>query len=207
MRKVQYDSDDEIPAKPNREMIDIEPDAPDDLAEEEEEKGKAGEDIVASEEEIMIVNAPKAPSETPPRLAVIVAANSSVLNLARRQPMVASLQDHFSLNTPSNLVRFRHRLNAARIYDDGRSQTVLEEDYDEKTDTSTIKVKIMRDATSGTTILRISYTVVTAFWTGYVLLDGNLDEKKDRFCFMMCVVFVCASGLSVSLNPPLFLQR
>jgi Tat protein secretion system quality control protein TatD with DNase activity len=104
--------------------------------------------------------------EAPPRFSSIVTTDSSVLKLCRREPMITLFEDHFSLPASSNLVRFRHRLNAARVYDEGGFQTVLEEEHDQKTDTATITVKKMKDSTSGTTILRISYSIVTALWTG-----------------------------------------
>jgi hypothetical protein len=154
MRDLTDDPDTELPAKPSREYEDIEPDAPVDSHEEE---GKVEE---VFEQESAILQEPTTPS----RLSSI--ADSTVIKLARSEPMIASLQDHFSLNTPSNLIRFRHRLNAARVYDSAIAQTVLEEEYNENTDTSTITVRQMKDLTSGTTILRISYSVVTALWTG-----------------------------------------
>lgn len=87
--------------------------------------------------------------------------------LARREPIVAGLEDHFTLPTSSNLVRFRSKQNAARVYNEGNFQTILEEEYDPKTATSTISVKRMEDVTAGVTILRISYSVVCALWTGF----------------------------------------
>ncbi|KAG7374441.1 lipase class 3 [Nitzschia inconspicua] len=150
MRDATDDPEIEIPAKPPRNLNDIEPDAPDD--------GSDDEEIKVQEQE------PEAPSYLS---SVGLSADSTIIKLARRDPVIASLRDHFSLNASSNLVRFRHRLNAARVYDEGRAQMVLEEEYNEETDTSTITVKTMNDSTSGTTILRISYTVVTALWTGF----------------------------------------
>ncbi|KAL3899861.1 MAG: hypothetical protein SGARI_006369, partial [Bacillariaceae sp.] len=85
--------------------------------------------------------------------------NSTIL-LAKREPMIAKMHDHFSLPTNSNLIRFRNKQNAARVYDEGLFQTVLEEEYDKTTDTSTVSVRQMKDLTSGTTILRISYSIV-----------------------------------------------
>ena len=43
----------------------------------------------------------------------------------------------------------------------------MEEVYDPTTDTSTISVKRMQDLTAGVSILRISYSVVCALWTGF----------------------------------------
>jgi hypothetical protein len=91
---------------------------------------------------------------------------SSIMRLAQREPMIAGMQDHFTLPTRSNLIRFREKQNAARVYDGGLFQTVLEEEYDKKNNTSTVSVRQMKDLTSGTTILRISYSIVCALWTG-----------------------------------------
>jgi len=86
---------------------------------------------------------------------------------ANNEPMIAGLEDHFTLPTKSNLVRFRQKQNAARVYDEGRFQTVLEETYDPTSGTSKVAVKRMVDGTYGTTILRISYSIVCALWTGF----------------------------------------
>jgi hypothetical protein len=104
--------------------------------------------------------------KAPSRLSSIVTTDSSVLRLSRRDPVISMFEDHFSLPASSNVIRFRHRLNAARVYDEGVFQTVVEEEYDKETDTATITVKKMKDSTSGTIILRVSYSIVTALWTG-----------------------------------------
>lgn len=87
--------------------------------------------------------------------------------LSTREPVVAGIKDHFTLNSASNLVRFRSKLNAARVFDEGGYQTVMEEVYDPNTNTSTISVKRHQDLNAGVSILRISYTIVCALWTGF----------------------------------------
>ena len=136
------------------------------------EAGKAEEAPIPAEETNMedppssLLMAP--PEESPSLGAAqqVPSLLSSTMLMAKREPMIAKLQDHFSLPTNSNLIRFRNKQNAARVYDEGMHQTVLEEEYDKKTDTSTVSVRQMKDLTSGTTILRISYSIVCALWTG-----------------------------------------
>jgi hypothetical protein len=139
------------PAPEDDNMEDIDPAGHDDILE-----GIKSKDEEEEEEQ----------REAPVRLSSIATTDSSVLKISRREPMISAFEDHFSLPASSNLVRFRHRLNAARVYDEGVFQTVIEEEYNENSDTATITVKKMKDSTSGTTILRISYSIVTALWTG-----------------------------------------
>jgi hypothetical protein len=100
--------------------------------------------------------------------------------LARREPILAGLEDHFTLPTSSNLVRFRSKQNAARVFDEGAFQTVMEEHYDPASDSSTITVKRMENAGPGVSFLRISYSVVCALWTGFFFV----------FCMQVLLVLV-----------------
>ena len=125
---------------------------------EEAQQGSGGASVNPAGSSSLLMVAP--PEESP------VDHLSSTILMAKREPMIAKMQDHFSLPTNSNLIRFRNKQNAARVYDEGLFQTVLEEEYDKKTDTSTVSVRQMKDLTSGTTILRISYSIVCALWTG-----------------------------------------
>jgi hypothetical protein len=109
------------------------------------------------------------PEDDPPAPPAVGGATTDlrVSTLVGREPVVAGIEDHFTLPTASNIVRFRSKLNAARVFDEGTFQTVMEEVYDPSTQTSTISVKRMADVTAGVSILRISYSIVCALWTGF----------------------------------------
>lgn len=83
------------------------------------------------------------------------------------EPILSNLEDHFTLAHPSNLVRFRNKRNAARVYESEGIQMILEEHYDEEKKTSKINVRSMSDKTAGVTFLRILYSTVCALWTGF----------------------------------------
>jgi hypothetical protein len=82
-------------------------------------------------------------------------------------PILQSIDDHFTLPTCSNLVRFRNRRNAARVYAADGVQMVLEETYDETTQSYTIAAKRLSDESFGTSFLRLLYTIVTSLFTGF----------------------------------------
>ena len=83
------------------------------------------------------------------------------------EPMLGSIEDHFTLPGASNLVRFRNRRNAARVYEANGVQMVLEETYDRSTRKSTIIAKRLTDDTFGTSFLRLLYTIVVSLFTGF----------------------------------------
>eukprot|EP00529_Nitzschia_sp_RCC80_P005593 CAMPEP_0113486244 /NCGR_PEP_ID=MMETSP0014_2-20120614/24896_1 /TAXON_ID=2857 /ORGANISM="Nitzschia sp." /LENGTH=992 /DNA_ID=CAMNT_0000379909 /DNA_START=67 /DNA_END=3042 /DNA_ORIENTATION=- /assembly_acc=CAM_ASM_000159 len=87
------------------------------------------------------------------------------------EPIVEStVQDHFTLPISSNIVRFRKKQNAARIFEENDYQVVLEETRDDETGKHSISVKRMANSTAGTSILRLAYTVVCALWTGFLFV-------------------------------------
>ena len=97
-----------------------------------------------------------------------------------KEPVVASIKDHFTLAAPSNLVRFRSRTNAARVYEADGVQIVLEETYDEETKTSIIHTRRLSDQTAGVQFLRLLYTIVTCLFTGFFFV----------FCLQMLLFLV-----------------
>ncbi len=83
------------------------------------------------------------------------------------EPVLVGLEDHFTLPVASNLIRFRSRKNAARVYETKNVQIVLEETYDEETDTRKISVKRLTDESFGVSFLRLLYTIVCCLFTGF----------------------------------------
>mmetsp|Transcript_16499 Transcript_16499/g.46088 ORF Transcript_16499/g.46088 Transcript_16499/m.46088 type:complete len:996 (+) Transcript_16499:244-3231(+) len=84
-----------------------------------------------------------------------------------REPILASMKDHFTLPTKSNMVRFRTRQNAARVYENKASQMIIEETYDAETDRRQLVVKSIEDTTKGLQFLRATYSIVCALFTGF----------------------------------------
>jgi len=85
-------------------------------------------------------------------------------------PIVASFQDHFSLHTPSSIVQYRDRQSAARIVEGFDSQFVLEETINEQTKKHQVEIRWIHNTTEGVQLLRFSYVLITAFWTGFLLV-------------------------------------
>lgn len=85
-------------------------------------------------------------------------------------PILTKLDDHFTLPIASNLVRFRNKKNAARVYQDKGVQMVMEETYDEDQKKSVITVRRLSDETSGVQFLRLIYSIVCALFTGFLFV-------------------------------------
>ena len=75
-------------------------------------------------------------------------------------------RDHFTLSTPSSLVRFRSANVAARVFENRTSQFILEEKFDQNSGRRRIYVKQLSDGTTGLQFLRGVYTIMCVFWTG-----------------------------------------
>jgi len=75
-------------------------------------------------------------------------------------------RDHYTLSTPSSLVRFRSAHTAARVFENKSSQFILEEQIDPETLRRRISVKHLSDGTTGLQFLRMLYTIMCVFWTG-----------------------------------------
>ena len=85
-------------------------------------------------------------------------------------PTVASLKDHFTLSIPSSVVRYRNSRGAARVIEGNEFQFVLEESYNKETDRDEITIRRIQDSNEGLRLLRLTYTIVTAFWTGFLFV-------------------------------------
>ena len=106
-------------------------------------------------------------------------------------PQVSRYQDHFSLQAPTSLVRFADKHQAARvIYNPStQSQLVIEERIDPVTRQRHISIKQMNEEPSfALRILRASYTLVAAFFMGFL------------FCFCIQVLLLLLFDLSVYLG-------
>ena len=103
-------------------------------------------------------------------------------------------QDHFSLPEPSSTVRFRKTATLSRIYPSEDSQFIIQDDFDPDGKRTIFAMKAS-DSTASLKGLRLTYTLVCAFWV--------------RFLFRVCVCvflttttthpFLCVS-LSLSLS-------
>jgi len=79
------------------------------------------------------------------------------------------VQDHFSLEVPSSNIRFRSSKNTVKVFSSSSSQFVLEEDVD-NSGNRTIVAKKMNDTSGALQGLRATYTLVTLFFTGFLLV-------------------------------------
>lgn len=85
-------------------------------------------------------------------------------------PVIANFKDHFSLPMPSSRIRFRSHRSAARVIEQEEGQFILEETFDAEHDEQDISIKRIEDNAAGVTLLRAIYAIVTAFWTGFLLI-------------------------------------
>ena len=108
--------------------------------------------------------------------------------------LVAGIKDHFSLLMPSSTVEFVSN-SGAHVFELEDGQIVLEEDKKHE-----IIAKQMEDKTTGATLLRLTYTVVTAFWTGFLFvfsLQVLLFLTLDLVSLLQATV---CSGSSIRLT-------
>ena len=87
-----------------------------------------------------------------------------------RQPEIAKFHDHFTLLIPSSTIRYREGRAAARVLEADDAQFVLEETYDQKKDQHSVSIRRIHDTSEGVRVLRTSYLIVTAFWTGFLFI-------------------------------------
>lgn len=109
-------------------------------------------------------------------------------------------RDHFTLSAPSSLVRFRSTNTAARVFENGTSQFILEERIDPLSQQRRIFVKQLSDGTTGLQFLRGIYTVMCIFWTGIFFV----------LCLQILVVMVLEMAIQVGtteINPHLDVFR
>lgn len=85
-------------------------------------------------------------------------------------PRVARYEDHFSLQAPTSVVKFKDRKGAARVIYNEDSQLVLEETRDASGKTH-VRIKQMQEEGSGALhALRLTYTLVGCFFMGFLLV-------------------------------------
>jgi hypothetical protein len=87
-----------------------------------------------------------------------------------RVPEITRFHDHFTLLIPSSTVRYREGHSAARIIESPDCQFVLEETYNAKKEKHSVSIRRIQDASEGVRFLRLSYAIVTAFWTGFFFI-------------------------------------
>jgi hypothetical protein len=87
-----------------------------------------------------------------------------------KQPEISKFHDHFTLLIPSSTIRYRDGRAAARVLEANDAQFVLEETYDKKHDRHSVSIRRIHDTSEGVRVLRTSYLIVTAFWTGFLFV-------------------------------------
>jgi hypothetical protein len=85
-------------------------------------------------------------------------------------PAILDFKDHFTLPIPSSVIRYRESHSAARVIEGQNSQFVLEETYDAKEDKHGVSIRKIHNSSEGVKVLRLSYAIVTAFWTGFLFI-------------------------------------
>ena len=85
-------------------------------------------------------------------------------------PALAAFKDHFTLQIPSSTIRYREKHSAARVIEGSDSQFVLEETYDPDTKKHSIEIRKIHNTSEGVRFLRLSYALVTAFFTGFLFV-------------------------------------
>ena len=97
-------------------------------------------------------------------------------------------QDHFSLPEPSSTVRFRKTATLSRIYPSEDSQFIIQDDFDPDGKRTIFAMKAS-DSTASLKGLRLTYTLVCAFWV--------------RFLFRVCVCVLCVLSLDDDVYSPI----
>jgi hypothetical protein len=102
---------------------------------------------------------------------------SSVNFDSEKFDMVNDFKDHYSLSIPSSVVRFRCNHTATRVIPNQNHQLLLEESVNPISNQHEIIIKRMEDSSAGAVqFLRVTYTLICAFWTGkntmYQMLVG-----------------------------------
>ena len=87
-----------------------------------------------------------------------------------KQPEISKFHDHFTLLIPSSTIRFRNGQGAARVLEANDAQFVLEETYDKEKERHSVSIRRIHDTSEGVRVLRTSYLIVTAFWTGFLFV-------------------------------------
>ena len=88
------------------------------------------------------------------------------------EPTVSTFKDHFTLPVPSSVVRYRNANGAARVIEGSEFQFVLEESYNKDSEKMEVTIRRIQETHEGLRLLRVSYTIVTAFWAGFLFIFG-----------------------------------
>ena len=84
-------------------------------------------------------------------------------------PTVSTFDDHFTLQIPSSVIRYRDKKSAARVIETSEAQFVLEETVSED-NVHHISIRRIHNTSTGVQVLRVVYATVTAFWTGFLFV-------------------------------------
>jgi len=122
--------------------------------------------VVAEEAPTLTVDEVTEEGPADPEFALI----GDSVNFMDDGPVVAAFKDHFTLQMPSSTVRYRGRQSAARVVEGIDTQFVLEETINEKTKKHQIEIRVIHHTSEGVRALRVSYALVTAFWTGFLFV-------------------------------------
>jgi hypothetical protein len=76
-------------------------------------------------------------------------------------PIVSTFKDHFTLQLPSSVIRYRNLHSAARILEAPDAQFVLEDLYDPDQKIRHVSIRRFHDTSEGVRALRLLYAIVT----------------------------------------------
>ena len=110
------------------------------------------------------------------------------MNVRSATPIVSTFKDHFSLNVPTSRIRYRASGAAACVIENEDSQFIIEETRDEATGEQSVTLRRIHDTSEGVRLLRLTYVVVAAFWTGFL------------FVFCLQVLLFLALDLAVAVG-------
>jgi hypothetical protein len=96
-------------------------------------------------------------------------ASVEVVHAPKTVPAVTIPKDHFTLSHPTTVIRYRRTTDAARIIEDADKQYILEE-ADDMDGKHQITIRQLHDTSEGVRFLRATYTLATAFWTGFLFV-------------------------------------
>lgn len=107
--------------------------------------------------------------EVPTNPSVEVSLSNPKDTDAEMYPNICAFKDHFTLPIESSTIHYRGARGAARVIQSGEAQYVLEETIEE-TGRHDVSIRRIHDSSEGAKFLRIAYTIVTAFWTGFLFV-------------------------------------
>ena len=139
--------------------------------------GERGEDVAFEEVEVPFEescsrNGGKSADVTTPETLNDNVETDGELNTDGDMDGFSSLKDHFTVVTASSTVRFRSNGNTGasyRIYPDYNSQFIMESKQDAK-GKHHVQIKRLTDGAFNIRILRLVYTLVAGFFSGFILV-------------------------------------